>query len=82
MGYNPQESLENTINTIGTLLGVHLNCIYVFPQYFLTPKPQNDQQNMMRTMSTTSCLISQEILHAVYTFAKQRDRSTLIIINL
>ena len=22
MGYNPQESLENTINTIGTLLGV------------------------------------------------------------
>ena len=24
MGYNPQESLENTINTTGTLLGVHL----------------------------------------------------------
>ena len=23
MGYNPQESLENTINTMGTLLGVH-----------------------------------------------------------
>ena len=23
MGYSPQESLENTINTIGTLLGVH-----------------------------------------------------------
>ncbi len=23
MGYNPQESLENTINTLGTLLGVH-----------------------------------------------------------
>ncbi len=23
MGYNPQESLENTINTISTLLGVH-----------------------------------------------------------
>ena len=22
MGYNPQESLENTINTMGTLLGV------------------------------------------------------------
>ena len=22
MSYNPQESLENTINTIGTLLGV------------------------------------------------------------
>ena len=22
MGYNPQESLENTINTVGTLLGV------------------------------------------------------------
>ena len=22
-GYNPQESLENTINTMGTLLGVH-----------------------------------------------------------
>ena len=28
MGYNPQESLENTINTMGTLLGVHLNCIF------------------------------------------------------
>ena len=24
MGHSPQESLENTINTIGTLLGVHL----------------------------------------------------------
>ncbi len=24
MGYSPQESLENTINTMGTLLGVHL----------------------------------------------------------
>ena len=23
MGYNPQESLENTISTLGTLLGVH-----------------------------------------------------------
>ena len=23
LGYNPQESLENTINTMGTLLGVH-----------------------------------------------------------
>ena len=23
MGYNPQDSLENTINTMGTLLGVH-----------------------------------------------------------
>ena len=23
MGYNPQESLKNTINTMGTLLGVH-----------------------------------------------------------
>ena len=23
MGYNPQESLENTINTMGTLLEVH-----------------------------------------------------------
>ena len=23
MGYNPQESLENTINTMGTLLGLH-----------------------------------------------------------
>ena len=23
MGYNPQESLQNTINTMGTLLGVH-----------------------------------------------------------
>ena len=23
MGYNPQESLENTTNTLGTLLGVH-----------------------------------------------------------
>ena len=23
MGYYPQESLENTINTMGTLLGVH-----------------------------------------------------------
>ena len=23
MGHNPQESLENTINTMGTLLGVH-----------------------------------------------------------
>ena len=23
MGYNPQESLENAINTMGTLLGVH-----------------------------------------------------------
>ncbi len=23
MGYNPQESLENTINTMGTLFGVH-----------------------------------------------------------
>ena len=23
MGNNPQESLENTINTMGTLLGVH-----------------------------------------------------------
>ena len=23
MGYNPQESLENTTNTMGTLLGVH-----------------------------------------------------------
>ena len=23
MGYNPQESLENTINTMGPLLGVH-----------------------------------------------------------
>ena len=23
MGYSPQESLENTINTMGTLLGVH-----------------------------------------------------------
>ena len=23
MGYNPQESLDNTINTMGTLLGVH-----------------------------------------------------------
>ncbi len=23
MGYNPQESLENTINTMGTLLGIH-----------------------------------------------------------
>ena len=23
MGYNPKESLENTINTMGTLLGVH-----------------------------------------------------------
>ena len=26
IGYNPQESLENTINTMGTLLGVHPNC--------------------------------------------------------
>ena len=26
MGYNPQESLENTINIMGTLLGVHPNC--------------------------------------------------------
>ena len=24
MGYSPQESLGNTINTMGTLLGVHL----------------------------------------------------------
>ena len=24
MGHSPQESLENTINTMGTLLGVHL----------------------------------------------------------
>ncbi len=23
VGYNPQESLENTINTMGTLLGLH-----------------------------------------------------------
>ena len=23
MGYNPQESLENTIDSMGTLLGVH-----------------------------------------------------------
>ena len=23
MGYNPQESLKNRINTMGTLLGVH-----------------------------------------------------------
>ena len=23
MGYNPQESLENTTNAMGTLLGVH-----------------------------------------------------------
>ena len=23
MGYNPQESLQNTMNTMGTLLGVH-----------------------------------------------------------
>ena len=23
MGYNPQESLENTVNTMGTLVGVH-----------------------------------------------------------
>ena len=23
LGYNPQESLENTINAMGTLLGVH-----------------------------------------------------------
>ncbi len=23
MGYNPQEFVENTVNTMGTLLGVH-----------------------------------------------------------
>ena len=26
MGYNHQESVENTINTMGILLGVHPNC--------------------------------------------------------
>ena len=40
MGYNPQESLENTINTMGTLLGVHpivpWNCLpyYLFLQTY------------------------------------------------
>ena len=31
MGYNPQESLENTINTMGTLLGVHPIVPWTFP---------------------------------------------------
>ena len=31
MGYNHQESLENTINTIGTLLGVHPSLSLDFP---------------------------------------------------
>ena len=37
MGYNPQESLENTINTMGTVLGGRPNCplIDIFWDYML-----------------------------------------------
>ena len=35
MGYSPQESLENTINTMGTLLGVHLIVPWFYPNLSL-----------------------------------------------
>ena len=39
MGYNPQEFLENTINTMGTLLGVH-PIVPWFIQISIIPKPE------------------------------------------
>ena len=38
MSYNPQESLENTTNAMGTLLGVHPSCL-LNQQYFLNKSP-------------------------------------------
>ena len=52
MGYNPQESLENTISTMGTLLGVHpivpwmitfaSKSSYIFTGFFTTKKSGSD----------------------------------------
>ena len=43
MGYNPQESLQNTMNTMGTLLGVHPRVPWImemenYPLLFLIQK--------------------------------------------
>ena len=39
MGYIPQESLENTTNTMGTLLGLHL----IVPWFEIFPKVGIDE---------------------------------------
>ena len=37
MGYNPQESLENIINTMGTPLGVHPIVPWYIEEFNLSP---------------------------------------------
>lgn len=68
---------------------LHLKCIFPsMSSHYMShsrasetnSKTFDRSHEKMRTMSTTSCLISQEILHAIYTFAKGRE--TCWIINL
>ena len=52
MGYNPQESLENTINTMGTLLGVHpivpWKKRFSTPEIYKTPKKEYTKLNLLK----------------------------------
>ncbi len=52
MGYNPQESLENTINTVGTLLGVHPIVPWLYDVFFLDS--EGDSELAKHGTSSTS----------------------------
>ena len=59
MGYNPQESLENTINTMGTLLGVHP--IVLWKMGFL------DQKSYQNSCQFTKSFVFFPSKHLVFT---------------
>ena len=72
MGYNPQESLENTINTMGTLLGVHP--IVPWNVWFNLDRSENPK--------TTRSLLKNICWHRKYDMFNLSSRQTLDIWRL
>ena len=56
MGYNPQESIENTINTMGTLLGVHPIVLWT----------QTSNHRIYKNKSFLNCFLKGFLLFVVF----------------
>ncbi len=69
MGYNPQEALENPINTMGTLLGVHpiVPWLFIPVSWFLrSPKWGSYCHSQLSDYSCSPYLRHQVLTHAMY----------------
>ena len=63
MGYNPQESLENTINTMGTLLGV----LPIVPWMKVQEAAWKYRERLMTFMETYGSLTMCSYLKCIFT---------------